>query len=181
VQAREQELVADLKAEHLAHVSQWEQAAEIADDNLADKAAQVCCLNLLVTAAGPTKPVSAVNLILQHLMGSIRCEASDGKPASNTSGETQVLLTSQQAADMSKHHAYPTGRRTVPHPWLHCSSVPKVIIFVSSIHASSCESNKFSDDTVIGMESFPDSIHVALQTIPGKLVITLQLLYQALS
>jgi hypothetical protein len=70
VQAREQELVADLKDEHLADVSQWEEAAEIADDNLADKAAQVCCLNLLVTATGHTKRVLAVSLMLQHMMRS---------------------------------------------------------------------------------------------------------------
>ena len=71
MQAREQELVADLKAEQiLAHVSQWDQAAGITDAKLADKAAQLCCLNLLVPPAGHTEPVLAVSLVLQHLIGS---------------------------------------------------------------------------------------------------------------
>lgn len=68
VQAREQELVEDLKEERLAAMTQWEEAAEKADAELAAKDAQVCCLDLVVTAPGNTKRVLAVSLTLQHLI-----------------------------------------------------------------------------------------------------------------
>lgn len=70
VQAREQELAADLKDEHLTAMTQWQEAAERADAKQAGRDAQVRCLNLLVSAAGYTEQMLAVSLILQHLMGS---------------------------------------------------------------------------------------------------------------
>ncbi len=55
VQAREQVLVADLKDEHLAALTQLEESAERATAKQAGRDAQVCCLNLLVSDAGHTK------------------------------------------------------------------------------------------------------------------------------
>ncbi len=46
VQAREQELVEDLKDERLAALTQWQEAAEEADAKVAAQVAQVLCLNL---------------------------------------------------------------------------------------------------------------------------------------
>ena len=63
VQAREQHLVADMKDEHLVAMTQWQEEAEKADAKSAAQVAQVCCLNLPVTATGHTKRVLAVSLL----------------------------------------------------------------------------------------------------------------------
>ena len=71
VQAQEQKLVADMKDEHMTAMTQWQETAERYDAKLAAQVAQVCCLNLRVTATGHTKRVVAVNQVLQHLMASL--------------------------------------------------------------------------------------------------------------
>ncbi len=68
VQAGEQQLVADMKEEHQEAMTQWQEETEKADAKSAVQVAQVCCLNLLVTATGFTMRVLAVNLVLQRVV-----------------------------------------------------------------------------------------------------------------
>jgi len=75
VQAREQELVEDLKDERLAALTQWQEAAEEADAKVAAQVAQVLCLNL------------HWSLLLSACQSGFA--ASSKKPACITSGEMQ--------------------------------------------------------------------------------------------